>query len=120
MRIILTLLSILFYCNSYAESTANEILNNIAVKYEDSKGIKANIEISSPQGVLIGHIIMQGNSFKLSTAELCNWYDGKTQWTYSQMTGEVNIITPTIDDLQFSNPYTALVSSQKRRVPAVS
>ena len=35
------------------------------------------------------------------------WFDGKTMWTYSKVTGEVNITTPTSADLQMSNPYAA-------------
>lgn len=53
---------------------------------------------------------MSGMKFRILSPEVKSWYDGKTMWTYSCLTEEVNVTTPTGADLQMSHPYIALMS----------
>ncbi len=73
-----------------------------------SGGVTANYSITSPQGSSKGSIAMQGNKFRISSNEAKCWFDGKTQWSWSPVTGEVNITTPTDDELQLTNPVAAV------------
>ena len=57
------------------------------------------------QGAASGTIVLSGKKFRMLSPQLKCWYDGKTMWTYSQETGEVNITTPTAADLAMTNPY---------------
>ena len=50
---------------------------------------------------------MQGNKFRIISPEVKSWYDGKTQWSWSPLTSEVNITTPTASELQLTNPLAA-------------
>lgn len=73
-----------------------------------SGGVTANYSITSPQGSSKGSIAMQGNKFRIIGNDAKCWFDGKTQWSWSPVTGEVNITTPTADELQLTNPVAAV------------
>jgi len=73
-----------------------------------SGGVTANYSISSSQGTSTGTISMQGNKFRVVSPDAKCWYDGTTQWSWSPLTGEVNITTPTAEDLQMTNPIAAV------------
>ncbi len=70
-------------------------------------GVTANYSITSDQGTSNGTIAMQGNQFRIISPEAKCWYDGKTQWSWSPVTDEVNITSPTPDELQMTNPIAA-------------
>jgi len=98
---------------------AETVLEEAANAYEKSNGISAqfaaNIQ-SEKLGVsesFEGTIQMKGDKFVLITPDMRTWYDGKTQWTYVVSTDEVNLTTPTGDDLQFVNPMILLRSYKK-------
>ena len=70
--------------------------------------VTADYSITSDQGTSKGTIAMQGNKFRILSPEAKCWYDGKTQWSWSPVTSEVNITTPTADELQMTNPIAAV------------
>ncbi|MDE6378665.1 MAG: hypothetical protein K2K72_07970, partial [Duncaniella sp.] len=51
-----------------------------------------------------GQLTVQSDKFTLSSEGMLTWFDGKTQWTYSPHIGEVNVVTPTPDELRQINP----------------
>lgn len=109
-KIILSLL-IISVCGFVATGqTADKILAKTLSQYNKSSGISANYSVSSPQGSNFGSIQMKGKMFSISSPELKCWFNGKTMWTYAAANGEVNITNPTIEELQMSNPYSALSS----------
>lgn len=57
-----------------------------------------------------GIIILDNNKFVIKSDELSIWYNGKTQWTLSPSINEVNISTPTRDELAEINPLIILSS----------
>lgn len=69
--------------------------------------VSANYQYKSAQGSNRGTIVMSGEKYRLISNDIKCWYDGKTQWTWSRMTDEVNITTPTVQDLQMTNPLAA-------------
>lgn len=89
--------------------SANDILQKVIDTYNHSKGISADYVMSYDKSNDCGSIVMDGKKFRILSDDLKCWYDGTTQWAYSSMTGEVNITTPTHEELQLSNPYAALV-----------
>jgi len=52
-------------------------------------------------------LVISGKKFRVLASDIKCWYNGKTMWSYSPATGEVNITTPTASDLQMTNPYSA-------------
>ena len=114
---------ILFTCLTVSgfntAQTAETIFEEAAKTYEKSNGISAQFAAnmqSEKLGVsesFEGTIQMKGDKFVLITPGMRTWYDGKTQWTYIVSTDEVNLTTPTGDDLQFVNPMILLRSYKK-------
>ena len=83
-------------------------LDKCAAAINASGGVTANYSITSSQGTSKGTIAMQGNKFRISGNDVKCWYDGKTQWSWSPVTSEVNITTPTAEELQMTNPVAAV------------
>jgi outer membrane lipoprotein-sorting protein len=95
------------------------ILDKAAAAYNTSNGLSATFAIraySEQQNTaesFEGKINMKGDKFTLQTPDLLTWYDGSTQWTCMIHAGEVNISTPTGDELQLTNPSILLNSYKK-------
>jgi len=51
-----------------------------------------------------GTAYMKGNKFKIEIPEAITWFDGTTQWVYVKDTEEVNVSTPTGEELQAISP----------------
>ena len=84
------------------------ILDKCVAALNAGGGVTASYSITSTQGDSKGTIAMQGNKFRLSSPDVQCWYDGKTQWSWSPMTNEVNITTPNPSDLQMTNPLATV------------
>lgn len=97
-------------CPQLYAQTANDVINKVISSFQNSKGVSADYVVSSSQSVTRGNIVMNGVKFRIISNDLKSWYDGKTQWTYSSVSDEVNVTTPTQSDLQMSNPYIAIMS----------
>ena len=87
--------------------TPTAILDKCVAAINASGGVTANYSITSDQGTSKGTISMQGNKFRIISNDAKCWYDGQTQWSWSPLTGEVNITSPTPDELQMTNPIAA-------------
>jgi outer membrane lipoprotein-sorting protein len=103
-------LLLLFTC-FFALLTSNAQDNRIAEKILD----KVSVFLSNPEGVRIdftgsenGYLIMKGEKFYLNIQSIQSWYDGKTQWSYLTDNEEVNISSPTKEEIQAISPYHLL------------
>lgn len=91
--------------------TARQVLDQTAAKLKNSGGIEASFEGTQFKGVeedgtVTGHLYLQGNKFKITSSSLTTWFDGHTQWSLMTGSDEVNVSTPTVEELQQMNPYT--------------
>lgn len=95
------------------------ILDKAAKAYEKANGIKATFtmhtqsEAQQMNESFEGTIQMKGDKFVWQTPDMTTWFDGTTQWTYVPRNEEVNVSTPTGDELQFTNPALLLRSYKK-------
>lgn len=69
--------------------------------------IAATYQVKSSQGTFAGNIVMADSKYRIISKDMKCWYDGATQWAWSSATDEVNITTPTPEDLQMTNPIAA-------------
>lgn len=95
------------------ETEAKEILDQTASTFKKAGGIKADFTLTTyshgtPQGEMKGCIRLMGDRFRLDTPEVITWFDGKTQWSYLTANNEVNVATPTREELQSINPMAFL------------
>lgn len=111
---ILLSLFIFLGANDIYAITANEVLTNVSEKFQKDGSISAQFTLLGVSNSTDGTIIISGDKFHLSTPLLSIWYDGRTQWTYSTETNEVNITEPTIEELQQVNPFAIINSFQKQ------
>lgn len=105
-RISLFIISLALLATAVAQTPSSVI--DKAIGTLNAKGIiTADYKITSSQGTSKGSIAMKGNKFRILSDEVKSWYDGKTMWSYSTATQEVNITNPSQDELLKSNPYFA-------------
>lgn len=88
--------------------TPGALLDKCVAATNASGGVTAKYSITTAQGTSQGSLAMQGAKFRIISSEAKCWYDGTTQWSWSPVTEEVNITTPTADDLQLTNPLAAV------------
>lgn len=106
-RIIITIMSCLAAIIVLGQTPA-ALLDKCAANINTGGGVTANYSVTTPQGTSKGTIAMQGTKFRVISPEAKCWYDGKTQWSWSPVTDEVNITAPTADELQMTNPLSAV------------
>lgn len=102
---------------------ATSILDKAAAAYENSNGISATFALhtrSETQKIsesFEGMIHMKGDKFTWVTPDMITWFDGTTQWTYMERNDEVNVSTPSGEELQFTNPALLLQVYKKGFTP---
>ena len=88
--------------------TPQAMLDKCVAAINVGGGVTANYSITTAQGTSKGILTMQGTKFRIISPEAKCWYDGKTQWSWSPVTEEVNVTSPTPDELQMTNPIAAV------------
>ena len=99
----LILLLATLQCFAQKDAKAREILDALASAYGKSAGTEIVFG-----GTVDGTIGLKGEKFVLECAGVKSWFDGKTLWSYIEDSEEVNISTPTPEELQSINPYAML------------
>ena len=97
------LLMLTLSLSAQQDTKANDILDKTVEKYNQSKGISVIFG-----GSQSGKLLLKGEKFQLTTQDVTTWFDGQTQWSYLRQNEEVNISTPTPEELRAINPYAWL------------
>lgn len=100
------------------QSQAKAVLDRTADAFRKAGGVKADFVVKAvtnglAEGAENGTIQLKGDKFVLKTSDVVTWFDGKTQWSYVAKNDEVNVSSPTQEELQQINPYTFLYMYQK-------
>lgn len=106
--IVLLLGTALLQAVAQQDAKAESILNKMAATYRQAGGISLTFG-----GTQRGKLLLKGNKFYLESGGIRTWFDGKTQWSYVAQNEEVNVSTPTPEELQSVNPYALLTSYKK-------
>lgn len=85
------------------DKQAREILDKTASALQQAGGIRATFK-----GTGNGTLLLKGDQFYLNSGGIQSWFDGTTQWSYLESSEEVNVSTPTPEELQTINPYALL------------
>ncbi len=93
-----------------AASSGGALLQRCATKIKSAPSLSVTYTVSADGNTAEGLLVLQGEMFTISTPGMVSWYDGKSQWTYSDQIGEVNVISPTAEEVQQINPF-AIVKS---------
>lgn len=117
IRTTLLILSILLLSGaSFAQSStlSKEILDKASQLFEKSEGVKLSFTLSAdePDGGTFepqkGIAFVKGNKFKLDMPYSTIWFDGTTQWVLLKDANEVNISSPTPQELVSISPLGLL------------
>lgn len=92
---------------------ARSILDRAADAFRQAGGVEMRFEVKTADSESEGIIVLKGERFRLTSEGMTTWFDGRTQWTYLADCQEVNITTPTAEELQTMNPYAWLSMSDK-------
>ena len=103
-------------CQSTSPDAIIEKTSRIYTEWE-GMDVKFTLHIYSEKNTLSesfeGAIRMKKNKFVLTTPDIKVWFDGTTQWAYNQRNEEVNINTPSGQDLRLTNPMLLLQDYKK-------
>lgn len=107
---LLVLLMGVALCQAVAQqdAKAESILSKMADSYRKAGGISLTFG-----GTQQGNLLLKGNKFCLESGGIKTWFDGKTQWSYVEQNEEVNVSSPTPEEIQSINPYALLTSYKK-------
>lgn len=89
---------------------ARTILDKASETYNKAGAVIASFTLDSkdPKTGSIhsydGKAYMKGDKFKIEIPDAITWFDGTTQWVYVKDTEEVNITSPTGEELQAISP----------------
>lgn len=103
--VLAALMAVLPVC---ATDSAADILRALARKMAAAPSVEAAFTVRGGEGPVQGSIVMAGAKFALTTPALSVWYDGNDQWTLLDSNSEVNITTPTADELMQCNPFSVI------------
>ena len=105
-KIVFLMTTLLLTGATASAQTVNAVLDKCAATVNSSDGVSANFTMTSAQyGNATGTISLKGEKFCIQSNVTSMWFDGKTLWTYLASNEEVNISTPTAQQLQTLNPY---------------
>ena len=105
-KIVLVITTLLMSGMMAVAQTATKVLDRCAATVSAKSGATANFTMESAQyGNSAGSISIKGKKFYMHSAASTMWFDGTTLWTYMSSNEEVNISTPTAQQLQTLNPY---------------
>ena len=92
------------------DAKALTVLNNASAAYNKAGGVKAGFSLKvldyggKIKDTMNGTIRLKGSKFKLEVDEMTTWFDGKNQWVYLTNNSEVNLSTPSEEELLMVNP----------------
>lgn len=107
---------LVFLLTSFSVSAENaeQILDNAAKKISAAKSITAKYSLVTSDGNSSGgSIVMSGEKFVMTSADMTVWFDGKTQWSLMPSNSEVNVSEPTAEELQQINPIFIINAFRK-------
>ncbi len=104
-KIYLLVLAICLSVSGFAQKDkqAREVLDKTAHALAQAGGVRATFG-----GTTEGTLLLKGDKFYLNSGGVQSWFDGKTQWSYLESSEEVNVSSPTPEELQTINPYSLL------------
>lgn len=117
-KLFITLLLISFASTASAQN-ARSILDKASEAYNNAGAVTAKFTLDAKDNKAKttysqnGTAYMKGDKFKIEVPDAITWFDGTTQWVYVKDTEEVNVSSPTGDELQAISP-SALFNIYKK------
>lgn len=101
------------WCGTLMAQDANKVLDKTAATLKGSGNVKIGFTMTTEAGSSTGYIKLQGQRFVVNLGGTITWFDGKTMWSYVKKNEEVNVTTPSADEVARMNPYAFLTFYKK-------
>ena len=108
IKSLLIILTSLFTLCSYAADTPKDILDKVAAKFERSQGMSIDFILHEGNSKSKGNLKIRKEKYCFSVEGAKIWFDGKTMWTYIKENEEVNITSPTEEEIRKTSPLSFL------------
>lgn len=99
---------------SISGKNATDIINRSASKIESTPSITSDLAVFQNSSEQKGKLTMSGAMFTVVLPEAVVWFDGKSMWSYSKATGEVNLTEPTLEELSEINPLAFVLAAKNK------
>ncbi|MDE6267791.1 MAG: outer-membrane lipoprotein carrier protein LolA [Muribaculaceae bacterium] len=90
------------------KSDAVATVRKAADKILSAPSVTVSLTLSNGSEKQSATLVMMRDAFTITAPSYRSWFDGRTQWTLFDETGEVNMTTPTASEIAESNPFTIL------------
>lgn len=107
-HILLLLVTLLALPVAAQKSDAVATVRKAADKILSAPSVTVSLIISGGSGRQSATLVMMRDAFTITTSSYRSWFDGRTQWTLFDETGEVNMTSPTSSEIAESNPFAIL------------
>lgn len=98
-------LSLAICFNTFAVTTANDVLSKTSLKINSAKCLIANFTATVAQGKSTkGTLTIAGRKFAMTTEGYGVWFNGTDMWSYYANNKETSLTTPTDGELLEINP----------------
>lgn len=87
---------------------AETLIAGMMSRLGKAPSIEASFSVTANGSTSQAAILMSGKKFTLRAPEVSVWFNGKDQYTYSPHTGEVNVTSPTVEELGEINPLAVI------------
>lgn len=94
----------------------DQTLKNVIDKINNAPSVTLSFTLDTGDQNIAGQLTAAGNRFVITTDDgsFDTRFDGTTQWTWSQASGEVSMTTPTPEEIRETNPIEII-----RTAPAI-
>lgn len=96
------------------QDSARKLLDKAYSVYEKSDGIELSFHSTmmdkegTSYSTQTGKALVRGEKFKLEMDNMIIWFDGKTQWVWMKEVNEVNVSTPSSNEIASISPLSIL------------
>lgn len=91
-----------------AAKSASSVLDDVSRRLSSLGTAEISFVLTGSGQQVAGTMYISGAKTTVRTPGFSMWFDGRTQWTLVESSGEVNITEPTTEELLESNPLVIL------------
>lgn len=112
---IVTLLPVMAAAQQSRTQDAASVLEATVHKLNAAPSVHTSFTLTANGQTLKGVMTAAGRCFYIKSdgGEYETWFDGKTQWTWSAATNEVNMTEPTPEEIMETNPFAIATEATK-------
>ncbi len=107
IKYVLTVLMLLIANTLFAQD-ATKILDKTSSTLKSAGNVKIGFTMTADGNTANGYIKLQSRKFVVNMGGTITWFDGTTMWNYVKKNEEVNVTTPSQDEVAKMNPYAFL------------